>query len=147
MSWLDVFTPSKEIRPARPADEKLAGRKIDQGTVGTSSTSSTSSNKTCNVNVDEVPPTITTADTPTPEQLAHARRLVVDCPIQGRGLHCWHCSRCGDTRTCSAWRGLRSEVERLKHSGKPYSLTLVEEMEAAHGEACKIQGGIRNDEV
>lgn len=65
-------------------------------------------------------------DEPTPAQLDHARRMLVDCPSTGGKLHCWHCSRCDDTRTCSAWRTRRHDVEFFRKSGEPYSLFLVE---------------------
>ena len=72
----------------------------------------------------------TDSDEPDPAALAHARRLLVTCPVQGRILHCWYCSRCSEAGKCSAWRSRRSDVEFFRQSGKPYSLYLVEEMEA-----------------
>lgn len=68
------------------------------------------------------------SDDPSPEQLAHARRMLVDCPSTGGKLHCWYCSRCGDARTCSAWRSHRRDVEFYKNSEEPLSLRLVEEV-------------------
>ena len=68
--------------------------------------------------------------TPTPEQIAHAQRMLVDCPSTGGKLHCWHCSRCGDARRCMAWRSRRADVEFFRRSERPYSLYLVEEMAA-----------------
>ncbi len=62
----------------------------------------------------------------TPEQLAHARTLLVDCPVSRGKRHCWHCSRCGDARKCSAWRARAAYVESFRQSEKPYSLFLVE---------------------
>jgi hypothetical protein len=58
--------------------------------------------------------------------LAHARRMLVDCPATGGKRHCWHCSRCPDTSSCMAWRVRRSDVEFFRQSEKPYSLSLVE---------------------
>jgi hypothetical protein len=63
---------------------------------------------------------------PTPEQLAHARRMLVDCPSTGGKRHCWYCSGCEKARTCAAWRTRRRDVEFYRHSGKPSSLALVE---------------------
>ncbi len=63
---------------------------------------------------------------PTPEQIAHARRMLVDCPATRGKRHCWHCSRCGDARKCSAWRARAAYVESFRQSEKPYSLFLVE---------------------
>jgi hypothetical protein len=67
----------------------------------------------------------TTSD-PTPEQIAHARRMLVDCPETKGKLHCWHCSRCDRARRCTAWRIRRNDVEFFRQSEKPYSLFLVE---------------------
>ena len=58
--------------------------------------------------------------------LEHARRMLVDCPSTKGKRHCWHCSRCAEARTCTAWRTRRADVERFRQSGKPYSLYLVE---------------------
>ena len=58
--------------------------------------------------------------------LAHARRLLVDCPATGGKRHCWNCSRCQGTATCGAWRGHRSDVEFFRRSEEPFSLSLVE---------------------
>ena len=65
---------------------------------------------------------------PTPEQIAHARRMLVDCPSSGGKLHCWNCSRCDAARTCTAWRSRRADVEFFRKSGEPYSLSLVKEV-------------------
>ena len=65
-------------------------------------------------------------DTPTPEQITHANCMLVMCPVQGRNLHCWHCSRCGDTQTCKVWQTRRADVEFFRKSGPPFSLYLVE---------------------
>lgn len=131
MSWLDVFTSPQEIRPARPADENLAGRKIDQGAVGTSSTSSTSSNKTRGANLEEdLPPVEHVADSPTPEQITHATRMMVDCPnTPGVKWHCWYCSRCDRANKCNAWRYLAADVKWFKLSGPPYSLLVAESIQ------------------
>ncbi|MDR1241796.1 MAG: hypothetical protein LBM00_03270 [Deltaproteobacteria bacterium] len=67
-----------------------------------------------------------TADDPTPEQIAHARRMLVDCPTAEGKLHCWHCSRCDRARRCTAWRIRRNDVEFFRQSEAPYSLFLVE---------------------
>ena len=67
---------------------------------------------------------------PDPAALAHAKRMLVSCPVQGRSLHCWYCSRCSEAGKCPAWRGRRADVEFFKKSEKPYSLYLVEEMES-----------------
>jgi hypothetical protein len=72
----------------------------------------------------------TVSDEPTPAQLGHARRMLVDCPATGGKRHCWHCSRCQTARSCLAWRGRRFDVEFFRQSGKPYSLFLVEALEA-----------------
>ncbi len=69
--------------------------------------------------------------TPDPVTLAHAHTLLVSCPSTGLKLHCWHCSRCGEARSCTAWRTHRPDVEFFKQSEKPYSLYLVEETESA----------------
>ena len=62
--------------------------------------------------------------------LAHARRLLVYCPSTGEKLHCWHCSRCDKTRTCTAWRGRRTDVEFFRRSEKPFSFSLLQSLEA-----------------
>ena len=67
---------------------------------------------------------------PDPAALAHARRMLVSCPVQGRSLHCWYCSRCSEAGKCPAWRSRRADVEFFRKSEKPYSLYLVEEMES-----------------
>ena len=67
---------------------------------------------------------------PSPVQLAHARRLTLYCPIQKKRLHCWYCSRCGDADTCGAWRSLSRWVRTFKNAGPPCSLHLVEDEEA-----------------
>ena len=64
--------------------------------------------------------------------LAHARRMLVDCPSTGGKLHCWNCSRCPDAASCQAWRGHRSDVEFFRRSEEPLSLFLVEQ------EACGV---------
>jgi hypothetical protein len=61
--------------------------------------------------------------------LAHARRLLVDCPVVGGKRHCWHCSRCPGAATCQAWHERRLDVEFFRQSEKPYSLHLVEALE------------------
>lgn len=61
-------------------------------------------------------------DAPAPEQIAHAQRMLVDCPVNGGELHCWYCSRCSEARTCSAWRTRRADVDMFRQSGEPYSL-------------------------
>lgn len=66
------------------------------------------------------------AEPPTAAQLGHARRMLVDCPSSGAKLHCWHCSRCGNARRCTAWRTRRADVAFFRKSGEPYSLFLVE---------------------
>ena len=72
---------------------------------------------------------------PTPEQIAHARRMLVRCPAKGRDLHCWYCSRCGDARKCKAWHTRSSDVEFFRQSERPYSLYLVEGGESdSHGQ-------------
>ena len=74
-----------------------------------------------------VPVTIAAAGgEPTPEQIAHARRMLVNCPFTGGKLHCWHCSRCDDAGTCRAWRIRRRDVELFRNCEAPYSLFLVE---------------------
>jgi hypothetical protein len=65
-------------------------------------------------------------DEPTPAQIDHARRMLVDCPSTGGKRHCWHCSRCDKTQTCAAWRSRRADVEFFREGRKPYSLYLVE---------------------
>lgn len=70
------------------------------------------------------------AEQPDPAALAHARSLLVACPVQGRKLHCWYCSRCSEVRGCMSWRKRRRDVEFFRGSGKPNSLYLVEEAEA-----------------
>ena len=65
-------------------------------------------------------------DTPTPEQVAYARRLMVDCPMNKWKVHVWYCARCRGANQCTAWRHLRGEVEFFRQSGKPYSLHLAE---------------------
>jgi hypothetical protein len=67
---------------------------------------------------------------PTPDQLAHARRMLVDCPDTGGKRHCWHCSRCPASSSCMAWRVRRSDVIFFRQSEKPFSLFLVESLEA-----------------
>jgi hypothetical protein len=64
---------------------------------------------------------------PTPAQLAHARRMLVTCPATGGKVHCWHCSRCPEARTCLSWRVRRSDVESFRQSEEPFSLFLVKE--------------------
>ncbi|MDL2317073.1 hypothetical protein LJC59_08385 [Desulfovibrio sp. OttesenSCG-928-A18] len=75
------------------------------------------------------------ADEPTPTQLAHARRMLVDCPSTGGKLHCWHCSRCPEAARCSAWHGHRNDVTFFRQSEKPASLFLAEESEHDQAEA------------
>ena len=70
----------------------------------------------------------TTFQDPTPEQIAHANRMLVDCPnTPGVKWHCWYCSRCSKSSECSAWHHLRSDVKFFKLSGPPYSLAVVEQ--------------------
>lgn len=69
------------------------------------------------------------ADPPTPEQIAHARRMLVSCPVQRRRLHCWHCSRCDKAVSCAAWRTRRADVESFRHRESPYSLHLLDLLE------------------
>ncbi len=64
---------------------------------------------------------------PDPAAITYARTLLVSCPEQRRTLHCWHCSRCSETRVCKAWRIRRADVEFFRRHEKPYSLYLVEE--------------------
>ena len=78
--------------------------------------------------ITELP--VATHETPDPAALAHAQRMLISCPVQGRSLHCWYCSRCSEAGTCSAWRSRRADVEFFRKSEKPYSLNLLEEMEA-----------------
>lgn len=66
-------------------------------------------------------------DAPTPEQIAHARYMLVNCPVTRGKRHCWHCSRCDDARTCAAWNSRRSDVAFFRQSEEPYSLFLVED--------------------
>jgi hypothetical protein len=66
------------------------------------------------------------SDEPTPEQIAHARRMLVACPSTGGKLHCWYCSRCEKAGSCMAWRHRRGDVEFFRQSEEPYSLFLVE---------------------
>ena len=70
------------------------------------------------------------SEQPDPAALAHAKRMLVSCPVQGQSLHCWYCSRCSEAGKCPAWRGRRADVEFFRKSEKPYSLYLVEEMES-----------------
>ena len=62
----------------------------------------------------------------THEQKAHARYLLVNCPIVRKSRHCWHCSRCGRSTKCSMWWGRREEVELFRKSDEPYSLYVAE---------------------
>ena len=68
----------------------------------------------------------------TPEQVAYAKRLMVDCPESPKGwwVHVWYCARCKTANQCTAWRHLRGEVELMRESGKPYSLHLAESLNA-----------------
>ena len=70
-------------------------------------------------------------DHPTPEQVNHARRLIVDCPMNEWKVHIWYCARCQRANQCGAWRHLREEVELMRESGKPYSLHLAETLKEA----------------
>ena len=63
---------------------------------------------------------------PTPEQIAYARTLLVACPSTGGKRHCWHCSRCENAKTCTAWHRLAVKVEFFKGSYEPYSLYVAE---------------------
>jgi len=56
--------------------------------------------------------------------------MLVHCPVQRREVHCWYCANCAKADKCKAWRHRRRDVEFFKGSEKPYSLHLVEEMEA-----------------
>ena len=76
-------------------------------------------------------PSFVNEPTLAPAALAHARSLLVACPVQRRGLHCWYCSRCSEVARCTAWRSRRHDVEFFRNSEKPYSLYLVEEAEGA----------------
>jgi hypothetical protein len=70
----------------------------------------------------------TWSDEPTPEQIAHARRMMLLCPALGERIHCWWCSRCfgAESGGCKAWRSHRDEVEFFRQSEEPFSLSLAE---------------------
>ena len=70
---------------------------------------------------------------PTPDGLAHARRMLVVCPSAEGQLHCWYCSRCSMAAGCRAWRRHRADVAFFKRSEPPYSLFLVESGSASEG--------------
>lgn len=58
-------------------------------------------------------------------QIAHAKRMLVNCPFASEKLHCWHCSRCGHAHKCMAWRERRQDVEFFQGSEEPYSVYLA----------------------
>lgn len=61
-------------------------------------------------------------------ELAHARRMLVACPIQKRKLHCWRCAHCEKARLCAAWRSRRADVLFFRQSEKPHSFYLAEKL-------------------
>jgi len=63
----------------------------------------------------------------TPEQIIHARRMMLKCPIWG-WLHCWHCSRCDDASRCTVWRAKQLYVIFFRDSERPHSLDIAEEL-------------------
>ena len=142
--WLSDLLPQKtEIRPTRPTSENFVGRPQSIMAVAPPDTSDTSDTKKAK-NIlsgekhqkeegiaqvsSEKPESVRhlPLEEATPEQIAHARRMLVACPLTGGKLHCWHCSRCGDSQACRTWRTRRADVEFFRHSGPPYSLYLVE---------------------
>lgn len=129
MGWLDVLNPQLEIRPARPAEGKTAGRQESIQAVSLSSPSSHVQYKKCSGKLSALAssPGQTKIDQRT---LEYARSLLVDCPGHGRKLHCWHCARCGYAPRCNAWRGHSGKVKEFAGRGKPLSLLLLEDEEA-----------------
>ena len=69
----------------------------------------------------------------TPEEIAYAQKMLVDCFITGGKIHCWYCAACPDSETCRAWHPRRADVELFRKSDKPASLLLMEEQYAAGG--------------
>lgn len=133
MSWLDVFTSQQERNikplgengcPARPASKKVAGRDKTLVGEGLSSTSSTSSTKMDGGNLK---PDVAD-DEPTAAEMAHARRMLVACPVLKRPLHCFCCSRCEKARSCAAWRSRRADVLFFRQSEEPHSFYLAEKL-------------------
>ena len=147
--WLtDLLQAQPATRPTRPTSKNNVGRHESLVAVAPSDTSDTSDMKNCKESSPEENGGEQTTfaqvsyknpgsvrhlpleDEPHPAALAHVRRMMVACPVHGRGLHCWHCSSCGDAQKCRAWHTRRHDVEFFKGSEKPYSLFLIEEMEA-----------------
>lgn len=148
MLLTDLLPQSPEVRPTRPTSKNNVGRQQSLVSVAPSDTSDTSDTKKAletspeengpeqstfaqalyknPESVRHLPLADDSADAPTPEQIAHARRMLVVCPSTGGKRHCGHCSRCGDARTCSAWHGRRYDVEFFRRSHEPFSLFLVE---------------------
>ncbi len=129
MGWLDVLNPQLEIRPARPAEGKTAGRQESIQAVSLSSPSSHVQYKKCSGKLSALAssPGQTKIDQRT---LEYARSLLVDCPGHGRKLHCWHCARCGYALRCNAWQGHYARVKEFEGRGKPLSLLVLEDEEA-----------------
>ena len=63
----------------------------------------------------------------TSEQLAEMHRLLVRCPVRQCRLHCWNCGvRCPRGTRCTAWHGLRQDVEYFQGVAEPESFRLWE---------------------
>lgn len=123
----DDAMPISVSGPGGPGPDFTNGTEKNTGTVSPSRWSRSSRSENC------VGKTLSgsTANGPTPEQLTHARRMLVVCPDMPRGctVHCWYCSRCQKARTCTAWRHLRSHVEFFRQSTIPYSALVTEATE------------------
>lgn len=136
-------------RPTHPTNKNHVGRSQTLMAVALSDTSDTSGQKKAHPALsgknhqknEEIAvqksvlnvPLKDETDTPPPEQIHQARRMLVDCPCTDGKLHCWYCSRCTAARTCRTWLSRRADVKFFRGSDKPYSLILLEECK----EECK----------
>ena len=134
MSFLDGFKAEK--KPRKTQDQKYQNSnpgdgKGSFGTFGATFDGSRSRKEP----LEEIPETsvFSLAEIPTPEEIAYAQKMLVDCFITGGKIHCWYCAACPDSETCRAWHPRRADVELFRKSDKPASLLLMEEHEAAGG--------------
>ena len=68
-----------------------------------------------------------TLEDATPSQLAEMYRLLVRCPVRQCRVHCWNCgTRCPRGTSCTAWHGLRQDVEFFQGVPEPASFMLWE---------------------
>ncbi len=73
---------------------------------------------------------------PSPEELAHARRMQVACPHTQEWLHCWYCAHCDRSSRCTAWHKNRSDVLFYRRSSLPSSAFVLEEQARTIPQEC-----------